>query len=94
MRRIKAYILFPGTFSVLLSVFGPLKNDLATVCYPNDDEEKNATSQWFNQVGQNLFDTGNEKLVPRCEKVLNKLGYYIEKCLYFQIKKVVYGYVH
>lgn len=45
-------------------VFGPIKNDLATVRYSTDDEVKNSTLQWFNQIGRNFFDTKIEKLVP------------------------------
>lgn len=67
----KARTLFPGPFTVLLSVFGSMKNDLTTVRYSNDDEEKNARLR--NQVGQNLFDTRNETLVQRRERVPNKL---------------------
>lgn len=43
-------------------VFSPMKINLATVRYSNDDEVKIATLQWFNQIGRNFFDTGIEKI--------------------------------
>lgn len=75
----------PGDFYV----FGPIKNDLGTVHYSNDDEVKNATLQWFNQIGWNFFDIGIEILVLCYDKCLNKFGYYIEKekNVYISIEK-------
>lgn len=71
-----ASALFTGPLTVHFYIFGPMKNNLATVCYSNDDEVKNAPLQWFNQMGRKFFDTEIEKLVPRYDKCLKD---YIEK---------------
>ena len=60
-------------------LFGPLKQHLRGKHFRNDDEVKEAASEWLCSQPSEFYAEGIDKLIDRWDKCVQKEGDYVEK---------------
>jgi hypothetical protein len=60
-------------------LFLHLKEHLAGKKFGDDDEAQEEVMTWIKGLVANFYDSGIQKLVPRFNKCLDNVSYYVEK---------------
>jgi hypothetical protein len=80
-----SWVLFhhpPYSPDLTLSInhlFTYLKNWLGSQCFNSNEELMEGVKTWLSSQAADVFDTGKQKLIPRCDSSLSFGGGYVEK---------------